>query len=123
MSSLERLARLATRTLVAPQTILFLAIPTLFATSSAASAQTVAQSSYSALHWRFVGPLRGGRTVGLSGVAGRPNLFYIAAVNGGIWRTEDAGRTWVPIFDGQPTGSPSDGRDKPWQRDLPANGS
>ncbi len=105
MSSLERLVRLATRTLVAPHLLLILAIPTLFATSSAASAQTVAQSSYSALHWRFVGPLRGGRTVGLSGVAGRPNLFYIAAVNGGIWRTEDAGRTWVPIFDGQPTGS------------------
>jgi photosystem II stability/assembly factor-like uncharacterized protein len=43
--------------------------------------------------------------VALSGVAAQPNLFYIAAVNGGIWRTQDAGHTWVPIFDGQPTGS------------------
>lgn len=49
--------------------------------------------------------MRGGRTVAISGVAERPNLFYMAAVNGGIWKTENAGRTWVPIFDGQPTGS------------------
>jgi photosystem II stability/assembly factor-like uncharacterized protein len=62
-------------------------------------------SSYGALHWRFVGPLRGGRTVALSGVPSRPNLFYIAAVNGGVWKSPDAGRTWTPIFGGQPTGS------------------
>ena len=84
---------------------LFLAVVGLIASSAGATAQTVSQQSYGALHWRFVGPLRGGRTVGLSGVAAQPNLFYIAAVNGGIWRTQDAGHTWVPIFDGQPTGS------------------
>ena len=60
---------------------------------------------YGDLHWRFIGPMRGGGTVALAGVPDRPNLFYIAAVNGGIWKTEDAGRTWQPIFDGQPTGS------------------
>ena len=65
----------------------------------------VAPSYYGDLHWRFIGPLRGGRTVALAGVPDRPNLFYIAAVNGGIWKTDDAGRTWRPIFDGQPTGS------------------
>ncbi len=68
-------------------------------------AQTVAPSLYQSLHWRPIGPMRGGRTVALEGVANRPNLFYIGAVNGGIWKTEDAGRTWTPIFDGQPTGS------------------
>ncbi len=57
------------------------------------------------MHWRFVGPMRGGRTVAIDGVANQPNLFYIAAVNGGIWKSEDAGRTWVPIFDHEPTGS------------------
>ena len=49
--------------------------------------------------------MRGGRTVALDGVATQPNLFYIAAVNGGIWKSENAGRTWTPIFDGEPTGS------------------
>ncbi|HKU81249.1 MAG TPA: hypothetical protein VJP76_03690, partial [Candidatus Tumulicola sp.] len=65
----------------------------------------VAPSDYGDLHWRFVGPLRGGRTTSIAGVPGRPNEFLIGVVNGGIWRTNDAGRTWRPIFDGQPTGS------------------
>ncbi len=43
--------------------------------------------------------MRGGRTVAITGVANEPNLFYIAAVNGGIWKSDDAGRTWTPIFD------------------------
>jgi len=73
--------------------------------ASGSGTASVSPSFYRALHWRFVGPLRGGRTVALAGVPDRPNLFYIAAVNGGIWRTQDAGRTWTPIFDGQPTGS------------------
>ncbi|MBV9699793.1 MAG: glycoside hydrolase [Candidatus Eremiobacteraeota bacterium] len=60
---------------------------------------------YQELHWRFIGPMRGGRTVAIDGVANEPNVFYIAAVNGGIWKTQDAGRTWVPIFDGQSTAS------------------
>src|SRR5277367_1199494 len=57
------------------------------------------------LRWRCIGPFRGGRTVAASGVPGKPNLFYIGVNNGGVWKTTDAGRTWTPIFDGQPTGS------------------
>jgi photosystem II stability/assembly factor-like uncharacterized protein len=65
----------------------------------------VSPSLYASMRWREIGPLRGGRTVAIDGVADQPNLFYIGAVNGGIWRSRDAGRTWQPIFDGEATGS------------------
>ncbi|HVA34562.1 MAG TPA: hypothetical protein VNG31_10470 [Candidatus Baltobacteraceae bacterium] len=70
-----------------------------------ARAQAVAAQSYRSLSWRYIGPMRGGRTVAVSGVPSDPNLFYIASVNGGIWKSDDAGRTWDPIFDKEPTGS------------------
>jgi len=60
---------------------------------------------FKSLHWRNIGPFRGGRTRAVAGVPGQPNVFYIAQVNGGIWKTDDYGRTWTPIFDDQPTGS------------------
>ena len=57
------------------------------------------------LHWRLIGPFRGGRGVAISGVPGQPNVFYMAPNNGGVWKTTDYGRTWNPVFDDQPTGS------------------
>ena len=60
---------------------------------------------YQDLKWRCIGPFRGGRTVAATGVPSKPNLFYIGVNNGGVWKSTDAGRTWIPIFDGQPTGS------------------
>src|ERR1051326_4333593 len=57
------------------------------------------------LHWRLVGPFRAGRTLAVTGVPGQPQHFFMGRVNGGGWESNDAGRTWQPIFDSQPVGS------------------
>src|SRR3989442_5962642 len=62
-------------------------------------------SLYSGLRWRMVGPFRGGRVNAVSGVPGQPNTFYFGSVGGGVWKTTNAGRTWLPIFDSQPIAS------------------
>ncbi len=62
-------------------------------------------SLYQGLQWRLIGPFRGGRVLAVTGIAGDSRHFYFGAVDGGVWATEDAGRTWRPIFDSEPAGS------------------
>ena len=68
-------------------------------TAAAAASAQIPSSAYSQLKWRGIGPYRGGRTKAAAGVPGQPNVFYIGVVNGGVWKTDDYGRTWNPIFD------------------------
>ena len=74
-----------------------------------AAAQSEGQypaSVLAGLHWRDVGPMRGGRSYGVAGNASQPDTFYFGSVGGGVWKTENAGRTWFPISDeGIPVGS------------------
>ncbi|MFZ1783987.1 MAG: hypothetical protein WAU23_02200 [Ferruginibacter sp.] len=72
------------------------------------NAQTFNAKYFNSMQWRCIGPHRGGRTVGAVGVPSQPNVFYIGVNNGGVWKTNDFGRTWKPIFDDQPTGSVGD---------------
>jgi len=75
------------------------------ALAAGASAAPQADDLFGHLHWRFIGPFRGGRVLAVAGVPAEPLHFYFGSVNGGVWETTDAGRTWQPIFDSQPVGS------------------
>ncbi len=56
-------------------------------------------SLYRALEWRQVGPFRGGRVTGVTGIADQPLVYYMGATGGGVWKTTDGGLTWEPVSD------------------------
>jgi len=90
---------------------LALTLGLLTATAIPLAAQPSASAQYpntllEGFRWRDVGPMRGGRSYAVAGVASQPDTFYMGSVGGGVWKTENAGRTWFPIADDPATGIP-----------------
>ena len=76
---------------------------------SPASAQTTLETAISHLQYRELGPaLMGGRIADLDVVESKPQVFYIATGTGGVWRTDNHGTSWTPLFDDQPASSIGD---------------
>lgn len=80
--------------------LLSLVLITLLSVWNPTHAQTYDEKLYDALEYRLLGPFRGGRSAAVTGVPGKPNLFYFGATGGGIWKTTDGGRNWKNISDG-----------------------
>lgn len=84
----------------------FVAIALLFAWPSAnGQDMSYDEKLYNSIEWRNVGPFRGGRSAAVTGVPGKPLLYYMGATGGGVWRTKDGGQTWKNISDGYFGGS------------------
>ncbi len=84
--------------------VVFLLAATLAASAQKKEAKaptlTFDEKYYNALEWRSIGPYRGGRSAAVTGVPGKPNLYYMGSTGGGVWKTNDGGNTWTNISDG-----------------------
>ena len=69
------------------------------------AAQSLPPALYSGLQWRLIGPFRAGRVVAVSGIPGSHREFFFGGVDGGVWKTTDAGTVWHPVFDQAPVAS------------------
>src|SRR6187455_745838 len=93
------------RTLTAALALTLVALTSPFDQLTSAQGQAIDPALLNAFQWRSIGPDRGGRSIAVSGVKGRPREAYFGAVGGGLWKTTDAGNNWAPVTDGQITSS------------------
>jgi photosystem II stability/assembly factor-like uncharacterized protein len=89
------------------QTKLFVAVLVVLCAAAVHGQSPSPQSSspLGGMRWRMIGPFRGGRSIAVSGIEGRPNVYYFGGVGGGVWTTNNSGLTWQPIFDSAPIAS------------------
>jgi len=75
--------------------------PSLFVLSVVATvaAQEIPSNMLQAMQWRLIGPHRGGRITSVAGVSSQPAVYYVGTPGGGVWKTEDGGQVWKPVFD------------------------
>jgi hypothetical protein len=86
--------------------ILLLLLALCFPSVLHAQNDTIDPALFKGLHYRLVGPSRGGRVTTVTGVPSQPKTFYMGVASGGLFRTTDSGATWVPLTDGKvPLGS------------------
>jgi photosystem II stability/assembly factor-like uncharacterized protein len=78
---------------------------TLLLSAISLAAQTYDQKLFNAMHWRNIGPFRGGRVLAVAGIPGDPKTYYFGAVAGGVWKSSDGGVNWKPLFDHETTSS------------------
>ena len=78
----------------------FAAAPAEAQSNGSAAGASVSPSLFDGMRYRTVGPARGGRVTTVAGHPSHPETFYMGAVGGGIWKTDDYGQTWRPISDG-----------------------
>lgn len=80
-------------------------VVTLMLSTLSLAAQTYDQKLFGAMHWRNIGPFRGGRVLAVAGIPGEPNTYYFGAVAGGVFKSTDGGVNWKPLFDKESTSS------------------
>jgi len=93
---------------VARRSVLFAFVLLLLLTVSASAAPSAGLEDppgLSSLKYRLIGPAWGGRVSRAAGVAGNPSVFFAATASGGVWKSEDGGLSWKPVFDDQPISS------------------
>ena len=91
-----------------PSIVVLAVSTTVLLAQAPGDAPSIDPSLYQELNYRVVGPFRASRTVGGVGIPTQPGVFFVGVNNGGVWKTDDYGRMWRPIFDRAPTGSVGD---------------
>jgi photosystem II stability/assembly factor-like uncharacterized protein len=81
--------------------VLLLLVLAIHGAAAAAPEPAVSPKLFAGLHWRSIGPYRGGRVLAVAGVAGDPFTYYFGGVAGGVWKTTNGGLSWAPVFDQQ----------------------